>query len=67
MLSKIHITRKDLEEILKIIDEVNIEGSIELIYDNSSGIGYTIDIEFDHNINDRYIRARTPIATSDNW
>lgn len=67
MSQKIYISKRELEIINKIIEENNIENSIELIYNNDSGIGNTLDMEFDHELHGRYVTVRVNITDSDSW
>ncbi len=67
MSQRIYISKRELEIINKIIEENNIENSIELIYNNDSGIGNTLDIEFDHELHGRYVTVRVNISDTDSW
>jgi hypothetical protein len=68
MTTRIYITRREIEKILKIMDENSItEGAVELIYNNSSGIGSTLDMEFDTELHGRYVVVRVNITDSDSW
>lgn len=58
---------QDLEILNKIIQENNVTGVFKLVQDNSSGIGYTTDIEFDTDLHGRLAVIRVPIADTDNW
>lgn len=58
---------QDLEILNKIIQENNVTGVFKLVQDNSSGIGYTTDIEFDADLHGRLAVIRVPIADTDNW
>ena len=50
------------------MDENSItEGAVELIYNNGSGIGSTLDIEFDTELHGRYVVVRVNITDSDSW
>lgn len=67
MSQRIYISKRELEIINKIIEENNIENSIELIYNNDSGIGNTLDMEFDHELHGRYVTVRVNITDSNSW
>lgn len=67
MSQRIYISKRELEIINKIIEENKIENSIELIYNNDSGIGNTLDMEFDHELHGRYVTVRVNITDSNSW
>ena len=67
MTSRIYMSKRELEIISDIVRENEIENSFELIYNNDSGIGSTLDMEFDHKLNGRYVTVRVNITDSDNW
>jgi len=60
------ITKDDLDAINEAVNEFDLK-FFTLIKDNSSGIGYTIDLEFEHCVNKRPARTRVAITDSDNW
>ncbi len=68
MTTRIYISRREIEKILRIMDEnVITEGAVELIYNNDSGIGSTLDMEFDTELHGRYVMVRVNITDSDSW
>ncbi len=67
MNTRIYMSRRELEIISNIVRENEIENSFELIYNNDSGIGSTLDMEFDHKLNGRYVTVRVSITDSDSW
>ena len=67
MTSRIFISKRELEIINDIVRENEIENSFELIYNNDSGIGSTLDMEFDYKLNGRYVTVRVSITDSDSW
>ena len=67
MSERIFITKLELDTINKIIQENNIQNSIELIYNNESGIGSTLEMEFDHELHGRYVTVRVNITDSNSW
>jgi len=68
MTTRIYINRHEIERILKIMDENDIaDGAVELIHNNSSGIGSTLDMEFDTELHGRYVVVRVNITDSDSW
>jgi len=67
MTSRIYMSKRELEIISNIVRENEIENSFELIYNNDSGIGSTLDMEFDHQLNGRYVSVRVSITDSDSW
>jgi hypothetical protein len=68
MKKELYITKKDLEKILRIVEENDLgEDTFKLIQENDSGIGYTTDMEFDYVLNGRPATVSVEIATSDEW
>jgi hypothetical protein len=65
-MSKIYLSTGDLDIINAIVKENNIS-VFRLICDNSSGIGYSIDLEFDSEINHRKAKVTIPVCGSENW
>jgi hypothetical protein len=65
-MNKIFMNSKDLEAINKIVQENKIQ-SFVLVYDNSSGIGYTIDLEYETTINGFNATVRIPVCGQENW
>jgi hypothetical protein len=66
-MSKIYLNKRDIERILEVIKENDLEDTFTLIHDNTSGIGYTLDMEFDAELHGRVITARVHIADSTDW
>ena len=67
MNKEIYITPQELSIIQQVIIENNIACSFKLIYDCSSGIGSTLDMEFDADIHGRLATIRIPITDTENW
>jgi hypothetical protein len=67
MSNYILMSIQDLEVLLQVVKENNVSGVFKLVQDNSSGIGYSTDIEFDKDLHGRLAVVRVPIAGSDNW
>jgi len=66
-MNKIYLNKRDIERILEVIKENDLEDTFTLIHNNNSGIGYTLDMEFDAELHGRVITARVPIADSSDW
>lgn len=64
---KMCITPEEIKKIQTILNENNIEHPFVLIYDNSSGIGATLDLEFDTKVNGRDATIRIPISGVESW
>jgi hypothetical protein len=64
---EIYMTPEDLEIIQKVIAENSIKSAFKLIYDNGSGIGSTLDLEFDADVHGREATIRIPISGVENW
>lgn len=67
MSAEIYTKKEDLLNLIKILDENQIDGIVKLIYDNNSGIGSTLDVEFDFNLNGRLVTVRANITDESNW
>lgn len=67
MTKEIYITPIELSIIQEVIDENNIAGPFKLVYDSSSGIGTTLDMEFDTDRHGRLATIRIPITGAENW
>lgn len=66
-MQKFYMTPQEIDIIVQIIKENDIKGAFEIIHDNVSGIGYTLDIEFEEQVNGRYATIRIPVTTVENW
>jgi len=66
-MSKIYLNKRDIERILEVIKENELEDTFTLIHDSTSGIGYTLNMEFDAELHGRVITARVVIADSTDW
>jgi hypothetical protein len=66
MSSTIILNKADVQELLKVLDEFKID-SFKLIKHDTSGIGYTLDIEYSHKLNDRMVETRISVVGTDNW
>jgi hypothetical protein len=59
--------RKDIETIVKILEENNIH-AFNLIGDGyESGIGYTLDLEFDSEYNGRMATIKINVTDEGDW
>jgi hypothetical protein len=63
---RIYVTKREIDIISKIISESEID-YLYLDYNSDSGIGYTLDIEYDTYINDRKAIVRIPITNDEDW
>lgn len=51
MSISIQLTREDLNKINNVIEQCKDVDQFEFIYDGSSGIGYTLDLQIDAHVN----------------
>jgi hypothetical protein len=65
--NKVSISIRELEVINKIVEENTITDSIDLVIRDGSGVGYTLDLEFETVLNDRTVTVRIPVATINDW
>lgn len=66
-MKKIMMNPADIELISKVIKENNITGNFKVISTDDSGIGYTLDLEFQTEVNNRVCTVLVPICGVDNW
>lgn len=64
--AKITISKSNLEAVLAIANEGNIN-DLSLIYDNSSGIGYTLSVEFKSKVGGKSAKTCIEVCGSENW
>lgn len=67
MSARIYVTKDELRNVIRILEENNIEGVVELIHNSDSGIGSTLDVEFDFSLNGRLVTVRANITDESNW
>lgn len=67
MKTSIVINKEDLAIMQQIIEENQIVGAFTLHYENGSGIGYCLDLEFDTQIHGRLAKISIPVANEENW
>jgi hypothetical protein len=65
--NKVSISIRELEVINKIVEENTITDSIDLVIRDGSGVGYTLDLEFETVLNDRIVTVRIPVTTINDW
>ena len=64
-MTKIMMNPADIKVIADIIAEKKITGNFELVFDNSSGIGYTIDLLYYTTNFGEY--KTIPVCGVENW
>ena len=67
MKTSIIINVQDLDTMRKIVEENQIVGSFTLHYENGSGIGYCLDLEFDTQVHGRLAKISIPVSDENNW
>ncbi len=67
MTKEIYVSPQELAIIQKIMEENNIKYAVKLIYEDGSGIGSTLDVEFDTEVNGREATIRIPVTGVENW
>ena len=63
---RIYVTRREIQIISEILAENEVD-YIYLDYNSDSGIGYTLDVEYDTYIHDRKASVRIPITNDEDW
>lgn len=67
MKTSIIINVQDLDTMRKIVEENQIVGAFTLHYENGSGIGYCLDLEFDTQVHGRLAKISIPVSDENNW
>jgi hypothetical protein len=65
-MTKITLNRVDIAEMQKVLLKFNID-HFTLIKNDSSGIGYALDIEYETTMNDCMVTVRVPVVGVENW
>ena len=65
-MTEITLNRADIAEMQKVLLKFNID-HFTLIKNDSSGIGYTLDIEYETTMNDCMVTVRVPVVGVENW
>lgn len=60
------MTATDLATINQIVQENNLNG-FDIVMTSGSGIGYTLDLEFETKLNDREVTVKVPVSGVENW
>ena len=66
-MKKITIRKEELIEILAVLDKFPEVETIDISYDNNSGIGYLLAISFPYVVNDVATTQTVEIAGVDQW
>ena len=66
MITKVVLNDRDLDRIREVVVENNVK-MFTLVVDNGSGIGYTVDLEFEYDLNGRDAVVRVPIVGVEDW
>lgn len=65
-MQKFYVTPQEIEIIQKVVKENEIQSAFELIHE-SHGIGSTLHLEFETELNGRQVTVRVEITGSENW
>ena len=66
-MSKVMMNPADVKVIAAIIEENNITGNFDLVYHDTSGIGYSIDLVYETEVNGRLAKVTIPVCGTENW
>ncbi len=66
-MNHVSLLRQDIEKIKSVLDEFDVNTPIKVMVDESSGIGYTVDIEFEYELNGRIVNLRVSINGVEDW
>jgi len=64
-MSKIALNKSDIEEITRVINDHGIQ-YFNLVY-KQNAIGYTVDLEYNTEINGRMCRVIVPVVGVEEW
>jgi len=57
----------DVKVIAEIIEEHDITGNFDLVYHDTSGIGYCIDLVYETELNGRQVKVTIPVCGVEDW
>ena len=66
-MTKMSINIADLKIINELVEKHNIKGGFDLIYDNHSGIGYTLQMEWETVIHGTPLKVTATINDENDW
>ena len=66
-MTKMSINIADLKVINELVEKHNIKGGFDLIYDNHSGIGYTLQMEWETVIHGTPLKVTAIITDENDW
>lgn len=66
-MNHVNLLRQDIEKIKAVLDEFDVNTPIKVMVDESSGIGYAVDIEFEYELNGRIVNLRVSINGVEDW
>lgn len=66
-MTKIYLQPKDLVNMTGVVHEFDITGAFQLVVDSSSGIGTSITMLFEREMNGRTITIQVPIVGEEDW
>ena len=64
-MSKIALNKSDIEEITRVINDLEIQ-YFKLVYEQNT-IGYSIDLEYNTPINGRMCKVIVPVVGIEEW
>lgn len=66
-MNKISVNIADLKVINELVEKHNIKGGFDLIYDNHSGIGSVLQMEWETEILDTPLKLTATINDENDW
>lgn len=65
-MKTITLNRADVAEITKVLEKFDID-HFTLVKEDTSGIGYTLDIEYEARMQDAKVTVKVPVVGVENW
>jgi hypothetical protein len=66
-MNRLQINIADLKVINELVEKHNIKQGFDLIYENHSGIGYTLEMEWNTEIHGTPLRVTATIVDETDW
>lgn len=63
---KFYLNTREIAAISEIMTAMDVD-CISLVYNNGSGIGHTLDVEFDYDVKGYTALVSIPITTVEDW
>ena len=65
-MTTIQLNKADVTQLLKTLDKFDVD-YFKLIKNDTSAVGYTLDIEFPYRINNQLVNVTVSVVGTDEW